>query len=90
MVRRTGDSDRGREGRLLGARPMPLRPAKPNGDSGRRGVGKVGRECAPVGEGKLMLRSVGVGGGFEEEAELRFVARVRGTNMPELGWAVVK
>lgn len=67
---------------------MPLRPAKPNGDSGRRGVGIVGGDRAEwplVGEGRLMLRRVGVGGGFEDEAELRFVARARGTNMPEFG-----
>lgn len=89
-MRRTGDSERGSEGRLLGARPMPLRPAKPNGDSERRGVGKVGRARMPVGEGRLTLRRVGVGGGFEEDAELRFVARVRGTKIPEFGWAVVK
>lgn len=53
-------------------------------------MGKVGRARIPVGEGRLTLRRVGVGGGFEEEAEFRFVARVRGTKMPEFGWAVVK
>lgn len=68
---------------------MPLRPAKPNGDSERRGVGIVGGDkadvCGAVGEGRLRLRRVGVGGGFDEEAELRFVVRARGTNIPELG-----
>lgn len=87
VVLRTGLSGRGSDGRVLGANPIPFRlEPKPKGDSARRGVGYEGGDNAePVGEGRLTLSRVGVGGGFEEEAEFRFVVRASGTKIPELG-----
>ena len=60
------------------------------GDSGLRpGVSDGGiREDEPVGE--FSSDMVGVGGGGEDSAELRLLARARGTNIPDIDWAVVK
>jgi hypothetical protein len=46
------------------------------------------REDEPVGE--FSSDRVGVGGGGEDSAELRLLARARGTNIPDIDWAVVK
>lgn len=84
LARRMGLSGRCNDDRPFGVFGYSLL----TGDSDRLREGVIAdgeRAVAPTGE-----LSVGVGGGCDESTEFRLLALFKGTNIPDIGCAVVK